>query len=401
MTLEVRTVDGVDELREFAEVHAVAFGHRFEEERLAKLILPALEQVTCVAAYDAGRMVGVSVDQRFEITLPGGRFAPASGVTWVGVLPTERRRGALRALLDHQHADFRERGVPLSILYASQTTIYGRFGYGPATVRASEADVDTRHGAYANPFQDSGSVVMIDDTSPVAIVREVIERSRPQIPGEVDRQDSDIADMFADADKKQFRVAHRDAGGGYDGFATYKIEPDWEHDAIARNRIVVGMLLSASIEAHAAIWRYLLDLDLVRTVSVGNRPLDDPIRWLLAEWRHYRVRHVSDGLWLKMVDPVAALEARGYAIDGRLVLDLEGDRLLLEAMGGGEARCTATSLEPQIEVDHSMLAAAYLGGVRFASLRDGRRLRELEAGACQRADLMFASERDPWCSYEF
>jgi len=400
VTLETRILDGADELRQFAEVHAVAFGHRFEEERLAKLILPALEQVTCVAAYDAGRMVGVSVDQRFEITLPGGRFAPAGGITWVGVLPTERRRGALRALLDHQHADFRERGVPLSILYATQTTVYGRFGYGPATVRAIQAHLDTRYGAFANPLQDAGSLVMIDDPSPVAIVREVIERSRPQIPGEVDRQDSGIADMFADADRKQFRVAHRDAAGRYDGFATYMVEPDWEHEAIPRNRLVVRMLLSASIEAHAAIWRYLLDLDLVRTISISNRPLDDPIRWLLAEWRHYRVRHVSDGLWLKMVDPVAALEARGYETDGRLVLDLEGDRLLLEAEGG-EARCAPTSCEPQIEIDRSMLAATYLGGVRFTSLRDGRRLQELEAGACRRADLMFASQRDPWCSYEF
>jgi predicted acetyltransferase len=400
VTLEIRPVEGADELRRFADVHAVAFGHRFEEERLAKLILPALEQVSCVAAYDAGRMIGVSVDQRFEITLPGGRFAPAGGITWVGVLPTERRRGALRALLEHQHADLRERGVPLSILYASQTTIYGRFGYGPATVRATEADVDTRHGAFSEPFQDSGSVVMVDDASPVAIVREVIERSRPQIPGEVDREDDDIGFMFADANKMQFRIAHRDAAGGYDGFATYKIERDWEHQAIATHRVVVEMLLSASIEAHAAIWRYLLDLDLARSVCVSNRPLDDPIRWLLAEWRHFRVRHIADGLWLKMVDPVAALEARGYAVDGRLVLDLGGDRLLLEAQGG-EARCMPTSLEPEIELDRSMLAAAYLGGVRFGALRDGRRLRELTAGGCSRADRMFLAERDPWCSYEF
>ncbi len=400
MTIEIRAVQGEDELREFARVHATAFGHRFEEERLAKLILPALAQVSCVAAYDAGRMIGVSVDQRFEITLPGGRFAPAGGLTWVGVLPTERRRGVLRALLDHQHDDFRERGIPLSILYASQTTIYGRFGYGPATVRASAAELDCRHGAFATPFEDSGSVVMVDEDSPVAMVREVLERSRPEIPGEVDRSDTDIADMFTDADKKQFRIAHRDAAGRHDGFATYRIEPSWEYESIANNRVVVEMLLSATTEAHAAIWRYLLDLDLVRTVCVGNRPLDDPIRWLLAEWRHYRIKHVSDGLWLKMVDPATALESRGYAADGRLVLDVAGDRLLLEAEGG-EARCTGTELEPQIELDSSMLAAGYLGAVRFSALRNGRRLRELSPGACRQADLMFASQRDPWCSYEF
>jgi predicted acetyltransferase len=345
-------------------------------------------------------MIGVSVDQRFEITLPGRRFAPASGITWVGVLPTERRRGVLRALLEHHHAEFGERGIALSILYASQTTIYGRFGYGPATVRASEVEVDNRHGTFAEPFEDSGSVVMVDDESPVAIVREVLERSRPQIPGELDRSDQDLALMFTDADPKQFRVAHRDSAGGHDGFAMYQIEPDWLHDSIARSRIKVGTLLSATTEAHAALWRYLLDLDLTRSVWIGNRPLDDPIRWMLEEWRHYQIKHVSDGLWLKMIDPTAALESRGYAVDGRLVLSVEGRRLLLDAEGG-EARCTATALDAQIEVGQSMLSAAYLGAVRFTNLRDARRLRELSPGACHRADLMFASERDPWCSYEF
>lgn len=400
MTLETRTVAGEQELREFARVHATAFGHRFEEERLTKLILPALEHVSCVAAYDGGAMVGVSVDQRFEITLPGGRFAPARGITWVGVLPTERRRGVLRALLDHQHAEFAEHGVPLSVLYASQTTLYNRFGYGPATVRATEAEVDNRHGAFASPFEDSGAVVMIDEESPVAVMREVLERSRPQIPGEVDRSDHDLADLFADGDKKEFRIAHRDSAGGHDGFAVYRIDPDWQFDSIARSRLVVSTLLAATTEAYAAIWRYLLDLDLTRTVCVGNRPLDDPIRWLLAEWRHYHVKHVADGLWLKMVDLPAALEARGYAADGRLVLDVAGERLLLE-VAAGEARCTRSDLAPQIELDASVLAATYLGGVRFTNLRDGRRLRELSDGACRQADLMFASERDPWCSYEF
>jgi predicted acetyltransferase len=267
-------------------------------------------------------------------------------------------------------------------------------------VRATEAELDNRHGAFATPFEDSGAVVMIDEESPVAVMREVLERSRPQIPGEVDRSDHDLADLFADADKKEFRIAHRDSGGGHDGFAIYRIDSDWQFDSIARSRLVVSTLLAATTEAYAAIWRYLLDLDLTRTVCVGNRPLDDPIRWLLAEWRHYHVKHVADGLWLKMVDPPAALEARGYAADGRLVLDVAGERLLLE-VAGGEARCTRSDLEPQIELDSSALAATYLGGVRFTNLRDGRRLRELIDGACLQADLMFAGERDPWCSYEF
>ena len=400
MSFEVRTVHEEAEFREFAHVHATAFGHRWETEKLEKVILPWMPVVNCVAALDEGKIVGVSIDQPFVMTLPGGATAPIRGITWVGVLPTHRRRGALRALVEYQHADFRRQGLALAGLYSAETTIYGRFGYGPATIIASEAEIDVRYGAFARPFHDPGRVELIEDRAPVAILREVIDRARPQIPGEIDRMREDIADMFTVADEKEFRIAHRDADGGYDGFATYKIEMDWQHEAIAQNRASVGTLVTASPQAHAALWRYLLDLDLVRTVRVRNRPLDDPIRWLLAEWRHYRIAHVSDGLWLCLLDPAAALEARGYLCDGQLVLDVEGSRLLLEVREG-RGSCTPSDREPDIELDLPALASTYLGGYRFTALRNAMRLRELTAGACVRADSMFRAEREPWCSYDF
>jgi predicted acetyltransferase len=400
VTLEVRRLEEEAEFREFARVHATAFGHRWEDDKLENVILPWLPIVHCVAAFDGGQMVGVAVDQPFEMTLPGGRMAPTRGITWVGVLPTARRRGALRAMIEYQHATFREQGLAFAALFASETTIYGRFGYGPATVVAAEADIDTRYGAFASPFADTGSVELIDDPAPVALVREVLDRARPGIPGEIDRMDEDIADGFRVADRKEFRVAHRDASGAPDGYAAYRIDQHWEHEAIPRNRLIVGTLLAATNEAYAALWRYLLDMRLIGTVVIRSRPLDDPIRWLLAEWRHYRIRHVTDGLWVGLLDVPSALEARGYLTDGRLVLGVGGRRLLLR-VEGGDARCEATEREPEIELDEQTLAAVFLGGNRFTTLRDGLRLREVVPGACVRADSLFRAERDPWCSYNF
>jgi len=303
-------------------------------------------------------------------------------------------------MIEHQHAGFREQGLAFSALYASETTIYGRFGYGPATVLASEAEIDTRFGRFGVPFEDTGWVVMLEDPEPLAIVREVIDRSRPGIPGEIDRTDEDITDVFKVADRKEFRIAHRDAEGRWDGYAAYTIDGKWEHDAIPQSRLQVSSLLSATPEAHAALWRYLLDMRLVRTVVVGSRPLDDPIRWLLAEWRHYRVRHVADGLWIALLDAPAALEARGYLTDGEVVLEVGGTRHLLRVEGGA-GRCLPTDREPEIELSAPVLASVYLGGYRFTQLRDGMRLAERRPGACVRADSLFRAEREPWCSYEF
>jgi predicted acetyltransferase len=241
---------------------------------------------------------------------------------------------------------------------------------------------------------------MLDEPEPLAIVREVIDRARPGIPGEIDRMDEDITDVFKVADRKEFRIAHRDAEGRWDGYAAYTIDQNWEHDAIPQSRLVVSSLLSATPEAHAALWRYLLDLKLVRTVVVRGRPLDDPIRWLLAEWRHYRVRHVTDGIWIALLDVASALQARGYLADGEVVLGVDGARQLLQAQGG-EGRCQPTDREPHIELTASALASVFLGGYRFTELRDGMRLRERSPGACVRADSLFRAEREPWCSYTF
>jgi predicted acetyltransferase len=401
MSIRVATVIGEDGLREAARVHMTAFGHPVDEEKLQKLILPALSHLNVFGAFEDGRMVGVAVDLPLELTVPGGRFVKTRGLTWVGTLPTHRRRGALSALMRHHLDGLRELGMPLSILYASETTIYGRFGFGPATQRISEADIDSRHGTFAVPFEDDGRMVLIDDPSPVGIMREVLDGARPQIPGEVDRSDSDLADDFAwDADKKEFRVAHAAPGGTYDAFAVYKIESDWPHEAYSQSRVVVSTLLASSDRGYAAMWRYLLDLDLTQAVTVRNRPLDDPIRWLLAEWRRFHVRHVSEGLWVALLDVPASLEARSYAADGELVLDVGGERYML-TVSAGNATCQATGRDADIALGLAELGAAYLGGQRFDAMRRAFRVRELSPGACVRADGMFRSPREPWCSYEF
>jgi len=374
VTIEVRRVTDEAGLRRFAEVHATAFGRRWEEEKVENLILPWLPTVSCVAAFDEGEMVGVSIDQPFEMTLPGGRMTPIRGITWVGVLPTHRGRGVLRSMMEFQQQAFHDEGLLISALYSSETTIYGRFGYGPATNVASEVEIDTACGAFAEPYSDPGQLVLLDDRSPVAVVREVIDRARPHIPGEVDRSQQDLADMFAMAERGEFRVAHRDAQGGHDGFVTYTIEQNWHHGFVAQNRLTVGTFVWSSPAAYAAIWRYLLDMSLVRTVRLQNRPLDEPIRWLLAEWRHYHVRHVTDALWLRLHDVPAALAARGYACDGELVLGVDGRRLLLSVQGGAGG-CADTDRESDIELDECALASVYLGGNRFLSLRDAMRLR--------------------------
>ena len=101
------------------------------------------------AAFEDGQIVGGAGAFPFELSVPGGSL-PCAGVTAVGIQPTHRRRGALRSLMDAQLRDVHERGEPIAALWASEETIYGRFGYGIASW-AGQLTVQHEWDAFAEP----------------------------------------------------------------------------------------------------------------------------------------------------------------------------------------------------------------------------------------------------------
>ncbi len=124
-----------DDLRAFAAPLMVAFGDeltdaQFEDWR------HTLEPERLIAAFDGEAPIATAGAYTFRMTVPGGDV-PAAGVTLVGVEPGHRRRGVLRALMRHQLDDVRARGEPVAILWASESAIYQRFGYGLGTLSGS------------------------------------------------------------------------------------------------------------------------------------------------------------------------------------------------------------------------------------------------------------------------
>ena len=66
------------------------------------------------------------------VSLPGGE-APAWAISAVTVAPTHRRRGVARAMLEGELRTAASEGLPLAVLTVTEATIYGRYGFGPAT----------------------------------------------------------------------------------------------------------------------------------------------------------------------------------------------------------------------------------------------------------------------------
>jgi predicted acetyltransferase len=342
------------------------------------------------------------------MAVPGGSLA-CGGVTRIGVASTHRRRGLLSAMMRRQLDDMHQRGEPLAALYASEAPIYGRFGYGLATYMA-EIEIERAHSAFLKPPPTGGRVMMVDVPAAVDAFTQVWSQVQPTQPGMLTLDARwwrlHLVDLEINRDgfSPQYRVVY-EIEGKPAGFALYRIKMDW--DAAGPIGVLrVEHLIAATADAYAALWRYVVDVDLIARVTAEGRPIDEPLRFLLADSRQPKTR-VEDGIWLRLVDVARALAGRRYAVDGRLVLRVrdafcpwnEGH---YELNGGPtNAACERCNEDPDLELSAADLAAVYLGGNRFRTLHEAGRVQELHRGAAPRADAMFATDRTPWCPSHF
>jgi predicted acetyltransferase len=398
----------LDELPAFMDSLELAFHERHEngveQERLIA------EPDRYFVAVDDDEIVGTAGACTTSITVPGGRSLTAPGITAVGVRPSHRRRGINTALMTTLLDQAVERGEPFAYLWASESPIYGRFGYGMASL-CSELEVPTDRGSFVGGVELSGRVRVLPRERALPLMRPVYDEVAAGRPGMIAIDERWWTWLFferkSDEEKPPYYVVHDADTGSVDGYAVYKVKQEWRH-GVPASEVEVQHLIATTPEATASLWRYLLDLDLMSVVKAWDRPADDEILRLVAEPRRLRFM-LSDGLWVRLLDIPAALGGRGYMADGRLVLDVRDE--VRPAVAGryefvvrdGEPSCSRVedSSEPDLACDVAALGAAYLGGTSFHDLARVRQARELVPGALERADAMFAADPSPWFGFVY
>lgn len=409
MTLEQRRPTEA-ELPAFVRSIGIGFGFHADDDNVADMGA-VLEAERHLAVFDGDEIVGTAGAFTFEMTVPGGVQVPTAGVTIVTVRTTHRRRGILRSMMRAQLDDVAARGEPLAALTASESSIYGRFGYGAATL-TTEWSLDLEHATLAQPSLAPGRVRIVDADVVAAHGPAIYDEVRRRTPGAVDRNDVWWADWLKDRPWTQngmgtrWYAVHEAADGTVDGVIGYRRARGGEH-GISAHRIHVDELHGVDDEVEAALWTFAADHDLTTTMTAANRPVDEPLRWRLADPRQLRTTQMTDALWIRIVDVCAALSARRYATSDRLVLevtdrfrpDTEGAYLLDGGPTG--AACTRLDAAPDLTVDIADLGAIYLGGVTPSVLHRAGRIREHTDGATARADTFFGSSPAPWMATGF
>ena len=386
-----------------------AFGASLPTDEELDLSKEITEFDRTLAFFEGPEMVATAGIFSSLMTVPGGAALPCAGVTRVSVLSTHRRRGLLTAMMRRQLDDVHQRAEPLAALYASEAPIYGRFGYGLATYQAS-IEIQRSRAAFAKSVDGKGRLLMVDVPTAVPAFTRIWDEARRNQPGMLGLDERWIRSQLIDLEHHRegasphYRVVYQ-AGNDPAGFALYRVKMGWDPSG-PNGTLRLEMLVASTAEAYAALWRHVLDVDLMVTVSAEMRPVDEPLRFLLADSRQPKTR-IEDGIWLRLVDVVAALTARRYGVDGRLVFRVRDDFCQwndgrVELQGGPDgAEARRTEATPDIEIAAADLGAAYLAGNRFHTLLEAGRLHELRPGAVARADAMFSTDRAPWCPSHF
>jgi predicted acetyltransferase len=351
------------------------------------------------AAFEDDEVVGGAGAFSFDLSVPGGSL-PCAGITVVGVYPTHRRRGALRAMMRAQLDDVRGRGEPLAALWASEETIYGRFGYGFASWGGDIA-LPRAWSAFASPLGCRGRVRFVEPNEAARLFPPVWEALRRERPGVFARSEAwwEVRTLRRppEQDDNPKRFVALELDGRTQAYAIYRTFPAFEA-GVSTARLEVFEAVGETPQATAEIWRFLLDIDWTETITASFLPLDHPLLLLLANPRRTGFR-LSDSLWVRLVDVGAALSGRSYGDAGPLVLEVRDEFCpwndgLWRLEGGA---CSRTDGEPDLALDVAALGSAYLGAVSFTQLRKALRVDELREGAIARADALFAWRPLPWC----
>jgi predicted acetyltransferase len=325
----------------------------------------------------------------------GRELLPLRMITDVTTSATHRRKGLLRRLIEDDLADAVAQGVPMAALTAAEATIYGRWGFGPATFRVG-VEVDTTPGFGFRDFVDPGRVELVEPADAWPHVKAVFDtfharqRGSVEWPAQYEDMHTGAWDPSSGGANRKVRAAvHLDAGGAVDGFALWKPGED--------NTVKVDEMATLTPQAQLALWSFLGDMDRVAKVTFNLFHPEDPLMWALTDLNRVRTTEVQEFLWLRVLDVPRCLAARPWAADGSLVIEVDDPQAYAAGRfavttAGGVATVTPTDDEADVRLAAETLGTLYLGAAPVRQLHRAGRLDGTEEAVRRLAAMADLSE---------
>ncbi len=393
-----------DELGVFAAVLQAAFNiSNSHAVALANRVNGVAPLDRTRAAFVGGDLVGTLGSYPFTLTVPGGSL-PMAGTAVVSVHPAFQGQGLMTQLMRSHLNDARTSGNPLAGLWASEGSIYGRYGYGPAT-GAHKLQMDSTSVRFRSD-ETGGPVRLVNEHQARDIFPRVYERLCVQRPGMLERTSKwwqwwmFVPAPIDDIPDSTRRFAVHESGDRPDGYVAYRLTAP--EPGSADGSVDIIELIATTPESHEALWRHVTQIDGHPNVEYSRLPIDDELRWRITDPRSARLCP-TDALWLRILDVERALSGRGYLTPGRLTMHIsdplyqENTGIYVLEVGTGGATCSRSDEgDAEMAMDVDVLGSIYLGGRDIGALVRAGRIRcnpEVE----RKASRLFEWDRAPWC----
>ena len=350
-----------------------------------------------VCAFDGDEMVGTSCWEDFELTVPGGK-TDFMGVTAITVSPTHTRRGIMSEMMRRLLIKGRDEGQHTAGLWGSESNIYGRFGYG-ISGGGNVAKIDTRDARFRIMPQIDGEVRFADRSKMRKVAPAVWKKTAAVTPGMMIPADVQWDWIFSQPrinrirDGKPFYVTYTE-GDETLGYAIYRVEFR-EENMHSRNVVKIDDLIAATTAAEAALWRYILDIDLATEVIHRHHPLKSNLLWMLADPRKLSLTPY-DSVWIRILDPIKSLTSRTYSAPGEVAIEIVDDfcpwtqgTYILTVDDTGSATCAKTNNSPDVTMPIASLGTIFMGAYMLANLARANRVTEHKSGSIALIDTMF------------
>ncbi len=269
MSIELRNVTAAD-YPAWIRAKVSGFGFSIPESQILRT---PVELDRSLAAYDSGRIVGTINVHSFRMRVPGG-WLPMAALAGVTVQPTHRRRGIMTRMMNRQLRDMHERGDPLTGLYASESIIYGRFGYGMATFHESWA-IDRLRTQLIPSDSGAGRVDFVSRSEALDLFPRIHEESLSRRVGTVHRRAARWEPALGDPQDRGCRDATR--------FDPRRVSRRIQRGRLRFYRIrhrdqtvAVEELCGLNSRAQRALWQFCFGVDLMTTIRARHRPCRTP-----------------------------------------------------------------------------------------------------------------------------
>ncbi len=316
----------------------------------------------------------------------GGAAVPVLGIASIAVAPEARGQGVARALMTKLEKEARARGAVLSILHAFRHRFYARLGYGVVAPNQRLA-CDPR--AIPRAWIDAARAAHLRAASAPdvkTIVRIHADAAKNET-GWLARPESLWTRMLT-REHVHFVMA------GDAGFIAFEMSQREDHD---ETRIIVRDFAARDDATRRALWGFLgMQADQAAAIEIETR-IDDPIAFALTDidggrFGTSRVEHdlggVVAGPMVRMLDPRAALSARGFLADGEIDLVVDKKPMRVVARGG-KASIRKGETRGALTVSAQTLASIAFGGLRVADAARLGLVRARSTETIAAADALF------------